>query len=135
MNLRPRNRVNPSFNMSSMTDLVFLLLIFFMILTTLIKTNTVLNLNLPSSTSKEKSKARVRVNIDASYQMYLDRTPVTPETLGPLLRQRLGDNPEARVEVAVDENVPHKFFVQVADIVSVQNGYRMLLVTKPPSAR
>lgn len=132
MKLRVRNKINPSFNMSSMTDLVFLLLIFFMILSTLIKTNSVLNLSLPSSTSKEKSKAKVRVNIDANYQFYVDRTPVTPETLGSVLKQKLGDNPEARVEVAVDENVPHKYFVQAADIISVQNGYKMMLVTKTP---
>lgn len=133
MKLRTRNKINPSFNMSSMTDLVFLLLIFFMILSTLIKTNSVLNLSLPSSTSKEKSRAKVRVNIDAAYQFYVDRTPVTPEMLGPTLKQRLGENPDARVEVAVDENVPHKYFVQAADIISVQNGYKMMLVTKSPT--
>lgn len=133
MNIRSRNKINPSFNMSSMTDLVFLLLIFFMILSTLIKTNSILNLSLPSSTSKEKSKARVRVNVDANHQFYVDRTPVSPDMLGPALRQKLGDNPEAKVEVAVDENVPHKFFVQAADIISVQNGYKMMLVTKAPS--
>lgn len=132
MNLRSRNKVNPSFNMSSMTDLVFLLLIFFIVLTTLIKTNSILNLTLPSSTSKEKSKAKVRVNIDANQQFYVDKTPTTAENLGFLLKQKLGGNPDAKVEIAVDENVPHKLFVLAADIISVQNGYKLMLVTKSP---
>jgi len=115
-----------------MTDLVFLLLIFFIVLTTLIKTNSILNLTLPSSTSKEKSKAKVRVNIDANQQFYVDKTPTTPENLGFLLKQKLGGNPDAKVEIAVDENVPHKLFVLAADIISVQNGYKLMLVTKSP---
>ncbi len=131
MSLKSRNKVNPAFNMSSMTDLVFLLLIFFMILTTMVKSNNILSVSLPGSGSQEKSTAKVRVSVDANMNYYIDKDPVTIENLSAALNQKLAGVEDAKVELAVDESVPHKYFVQLADIISVQNKYKMVLVTKP----
>lgn len=133
MNLKSRSKVDPTFNMSSMTDLVFLLLIFFMILSTQVKPTHVMGVSLPSASSQEKSTAKARVSIDKDLNYYVDKDPVSVDAIGAVLRQKLGSDPDAKVEIAVDESVPHRFFVQVADIVSVQNKYKMVLVTKPVS--
>ncbi len=63
MALRTRNKVSPNFSMSSMTDIVFLLLIFFMLTSTLVTTNA-LDLVLPSSKAKSVKKQTVSVSID-----------------------------------------------------------------------
>ncbi|MCG9911787.1 MAG: biopolymer transporter ExbD [Flavobacteriales bacterium] len=131
MNLRSRNKVEASFNMSSMTDLVFLLLIFFMILSTMVKSNNVMSVQLPSATTKEKAQGvKVRISIDKDLNYYLNKTQVPFEQLDALLKEKMVGQEDAKVEIAVDESVPHKYFVEVADLVSVQNGFKMVLVTQ-----
>ena len=63
MNLRGRNRVSPEFNMSSMTDIVFLLLIFFMLTSTMVTTNA-LDLVLPKAKGKTDSNKSISVSIN-----------------------------------------------------------------------
>lgn len=136
MNLRSRNKVDPSFNMSSMTDLVFLLLIFFMILTTMVKSNNVMSIQLPKSTSTEKSKSKIfRVSIDKDLNYYFQKTKVPYEDLDGLLKANVVPEADAKVEIAVDESVPHKYFVEIADLVSIQNGLKMVLVTQNKPAK
>jgi biopolymer transport protein ExbD len=131
MNLRSRNKVEASFNMSSMTDLVFLLLIFFMILSTMVKSNNVLSVQLPRATTKEKAQGvKVRISIDKDLNYYLNKKQVPFEQLDALLKEKMAGHEDAKVEIAVDESVPHKYFVEVADLVSVQNGFKMVLVTQ-----
>lgn len=131
MNIKSRNKVDASFNMSSMTDLVFLLLIFFMILTTMVKSNNVMSIKLPTATTKEKPKGQTfRVSIDKDLNYYWNKTNVPFEQLDGLLKENLTGQEDAKVEIAVDETVPHKYFVEVADLISVQNGFKMVLVTQ-----
>lgn len=131
MNLKSRNKVDPSFNMSSMTDLVFLLLIFFMILTTMVKSNNVMSIKLPTASTKEKPAGKTfRISIDKDLNFYWNKTQVPFESLDGLLKENMTGLEDAKVEIAVDETVPHKYFVEVADLVSVQNGFKMVLVTQ-----
>ncbi|MDP6908947.1 MAG: biopolymer transporter ExbD, partial [Flavobacteriales bacterium] len=76
MGLRTRNKVSPNFNMSSMTDIVFLLLIFFMLTSTLVTTNA-LDLVLPSSKAKSVKKQTVSVSIDKKLNHYVDQDKVS----------------------------------------------------------
>lgn len=131
MNLRSRNKISTEFNTSSMTDLVFLLLIFFMILSTLVKQNNVIDMNLPKSTSTKVSSSKVVVSIDKNLVYRVDNIVVTKEKIAPTLQQKLGaPDAKSRVEIAMDETVPHSYFVELVDIVSVQNGYKISIQTK-----
>ncbi len=131
MNIRSRNKVEANFNMSSMTDLVFLLLIFFMILTTMVKSNNVMSIKLPTASTKEKPAGKTfRISIDKDINYYWNKQQVPFESLDGLLKENLTNIADAKVEIAVDESVPHKHFVEVADLVSIQNGFRMVLVTQ-----
>lgn len=131
MNIRGRNKISTEFNTSSMTDLVFLLLIFFMILSTLVKQNNVIDMNLPKSTSTKVSSSKVVVSIDKNLVYRVDNTVVTKEQIAPMLQQKLGAaDGKSRVEIAMDETVPHSYFVELVDIVSVQNGYKISIQTK-----
>ena len=80
MNLRRRNKVNPNFNMSSMTDIVFLLLIFFMLTSTLVSPNA-LKLLLPSSKSKILEKQTISVSINKDIHFYKREMPPIQRTI------------------------------------------------------
>ena len=76
MAIKTRNKISVSFNSSSMSDLVFLLLIFFMLTSTLVAPNAI-KLLLPSSSSKTMAKQTVTVYINDLYQYYVEEVPVT----------------------------------------------------------
>ena len=73
MNIRGRNKVTPEFNMSSMTDIVFLLLIFFMIASTLVSTNAIDILLPKASGKKTENKTSVAVTIDKDTNYFIDQ--------------------------------------------------------------
>ena len=80
MNLRGRNKVTPEFNMSSMTDIVFLLLIFFMIASTLVTTNAI-DILLPKASGKTENKKSVSVSIQKDLTFYIDQRMVKVQNL------------------------------------------------------
>ncbi|MFT5903055.1 MAG: biopolymer transport protein ExbD [Bacteroidia bacterium] len=129
MGLRTRNKVSPNFNMSSMTDIVFLLLIFFLITSTLVTTNA-LDLVLPSSNSKSVKKQTVSVSIDKSLKHYIDRDEVSVAAMENLIHQRLADAEDKVIVLRVEKGVPIEYAVKVMDI-AYQNKYKIVLATKP----
>jgi biopolymer transport protein ExbD len=56
---------------------------------------------------------------------------VQKEQIPGVLKQMIGDNKDVTVELAIDENVPHKYFVELVDIISVQNAYKIGIQTRP----
>ena len=72
MNLKGRNKITPEFNMSSMTDIVFLLLIFFMIASTLAKNLDTIDVKLPQAKGKTENRNTVSLTINNRSQFYLD---------------------------------------------------------------
>jgi biopolymer transport protein ExbD len=129
MGLRTRNKVSPNFNMSSMTDIVFLLLIFFMLTSTLVTTNA-LDLVLPSSKAKSVKKQTVSVSIDKSLKHYVDQDEVSVGSMENLIHQRLADAEDKVIVLRVEKGVPIEYAVKVMDI-AYQNKYKIVLATKP----
>ena len=129
MGLRTRNKVSPNFNMSSMTDIVFLLLIFFMLTSTLVTTNA-LDLVLPSSKAKSVKKQTVSVSIDKSLKHYVDQDEVSIRSMENLIHQRLADAEDKVIVLRVEKGVPIEYAVKVMDI-AYQNKYKIVLATKP----
>ena len=80
MNLRGRNKITPEFNMSSMTDIVFLLLIFFMIASTLVTTNAI-DILLPTASGKTENKKSISVSIQKDLAFYIDQKEVEVQNL------------------------------------------------------
>lgn len=129
MGLRTRNKVSPNFNMSSMTDIVFLLLIFFMLTSTLVTTNA-LDLVLPSSNSKSVKKQTISVSIDKALQHHVDGDKVSVASMENLIHQRLADAEDKVIVLRVEQGVPIEYAVKVMDI-AYQNKYKIVLATKP----
>ncbi|MBE2246345.1 MAG: biopolymer transporter ExbD [Candidatus Competibacteraceae bacterium] len=131
MNIKGRNKISTEFNTSSMTDLVFLLLIFFMILSTLVKQNNVIDMNLPKSSSTKVSSSKSVVSVDKNFVFRVDNQVVDKTQIVSMLQQKLGPpDASSRVEIAMDEDVPHSYFVELVDLVSVQAGYKISIQTK-----
>jgi biopolymer transport protein ExbD len=80
MNIRGRNKVTPEFNMSSMTDIVFLLLVFFMIASTLVSSNAI-DLLLPKSGGKTTQSKSLAVSITKDLDYYVDNEKVEKNKL------------------------------------------------------
>ena len=128
MGLRSRNKVSPNFNMSSMTDIVFLLLIFFMLTSTLVSPNA-LNLLLPSSSTKTQTKQTVSVSITKDLEYYINQEKVEFDFLEPLLRKEMGSDPNNSIILHVDKTIPIDAAVQVMNIAN-ENKFKLVLATK-----
>jgi biopolymer transport protein ExbD len=129
MNLKGRNKVRTDFSMASMTDIVFLLLIFFMLTSTLV-TSSALDLVLPKSKAQSVKKQDVSVSIDAELNFELNGAEVSEDELEPRLLALVGGNPDAVILLQADESVPTGVTVKVMDL-AYRNKLKMVLATDP----
>ena len=128
MAISSRNKISVSFSMASMTDIVFLLLIFFMITSTLVSPNA-LKVLLPSSSSKTTGKQTVSVTITPELAYYINAKPVEEEFLEPQLRQLLAGEENPGIILHVDKKVAIEYAVKIMDIAN-RNKYQLVIATK-----
>ena len=131
-----RTKVSPTFNMASMTDIIFLLLIFFMITSTMVSPNAIKVL-LPQGKKQTTVKATARVVIDKDLNLYAatgndQEEPVTLEELPKVLNTQVDDSTELFVSLYADEAVPYRNIVEILSIAN-ENHFKMVLATRPPS--
>jgi biopolymer transport protein ExbD len=129
MNLRGRNKVTPEFNMSSMTDIVFLLLIFFMIASTLVTTSAI-DILLPQASGKTENKRSVAVSIKKDLTYYIDQKRVGESVLETELISALSDQEQPTVVLRAEKSVPVEHVVKVMDIAN-RNKFKVILAVKP----
>ena len=129
MALRSRNKVTPNFNMSSMTDIVFLLLIFFMLTSTLVSPNA-LKLLLPSSKAKTLEKQTISISITKDIQFYINETPVLENTIEQELKLIINNEQKPAIILHTDKSVAIEHVVKVMDI-AYRNKYKIVLATTP----
>ncbi|MGB3606276.1 MAG: biopolymer transporter ExbD [Psychroserpens sp.] len=129
MNLRGRNKVTPEFNMSSMTDIVFLLLIFFMLASTLVTTNAI-DILLPTASGKTENKQSVAVSIKKDLTYYIDQKRVGESVLETELIALLSNQEQPTVVLRAEKSVPVENVVKVMDIAN-RNKFKVILAVKP----
>ena len=137
MALKSKNKVSANFNMSSMTDIVFLLLIFFMLTSTLVTQNA-LDLLLPKSKNSSTDNPPTTVQIDdidgkeiPNFYIDADRdNPLDIEELKRVLIDKLTKKEEADrgIVLEADNTVDIQYVVQVMEIAS-EKGFKMVLAT------
>lgn len=134
--IRSQNQIKIETSSSSMSDLVFLLLIFFMITSTLISPNAV-KLLLPESTSKTMAKQNVTVYIDEAHNFFVGETPVTPDGLAPAITAGIEQGiTDACVVLRADKTVEVQYVVNVIDAVNAINEqtgskHKVIMATSP----
>jgi len=129
MNFRGRNKVSPEFNMSSMTDIVFLLLIFFMIASTLVTTNAI-DILLPKANGKTENKKSVAVSIKKDLTYYIDQKRVGESVLENELIANLSSKEEPIIVLRAEKSVPVENVVKVMDIAN-RNKFKVILAVQP----
>ncbi|MDN6279716.1 MAG: biopolymer transporter ExbD [Psychroflexus sp.] len=129
MNLRGRNKVSPEFSMSSMTDIVFLLLIFFM-LTSPVITPEALDLILPKAKGKSTNKQNVSVSITKDLEYHVDGEKVAFERLESALKSKLQDVEEPTIILRAEKDIILQKAVDVMMIAN-ENKYKLILAVKP----
>ncbi|MDG2193798.1 MAG: biopolymer transporter ExbD [Polaribacter sp.] len=128
MNLRGRNKLDPSFNMSSMTDIVFLLLIFFMLTSTLV-TVSAIDILLPKAGGKTESKTSVAVTITSKALFYIDKKRVSEANIEHELLKKVGADKKKTIVIRGDKDVPYKKVMKIIDIAN-RNKLKMILAVK-----
>ena len=129
MNLKNRSKVSAEFNMSSMTDMVFLLLIFFMLTSTLVTTSA-LYVILPKSKAQTVKKSTVTVTINPDLQVSVNSDIVDKSLLETAILEAAASDPEAVIILRADESVPTGETVRIMDI-AYRNRIKMVLATDP----
>lgn len=129
MRIRGRNKVTPEFNMSSMTDIVFLLLIFFMLASTLVTTNAI-DIVLPKASGKTENKQSVAVSIKKDLTYYIDQKRVGESVLEIQLKDMLASQEEPTIVLRAEKSVPIENVVKVMDIAN-RNKFKVILAVKP----
>ncbi len=132
MNLGSGNKVDPSFNMSSMTDLVFLLLIFFIILSTMIAPPAV-KVNLPNGNPPQgKNTPKVSLTIDKELNHYINKQKVDPEALEQYLATFIPTAMEGTekptIVLHVDKSVPTGITTNVL-VIARKNEWNIGIAT------
>ena len=125
MNLRGRNKITPEFNMSSMTDIVFLLLIFFMIASTLVTTNAI-DILLPTASGKTENKKSTSISIQKDLVFYIDQKEVEVQNLESELFKLLKNETAPTLVLRAEKSVPVDYVVKVMDIAN-RNKYKIIL--------
>jgi biopolymer transport protein ExbD len=134
MALKRRTKINASFSMASMTDVIFLLLIFFMISSTVVVPNAI-KVTLPQSQQQTSAKPLTRVTIDAALNYYVAfgsqrEKKVSFEEITPFLQDTYTREPDMYVALYADENIPYKEIVKILNIAN-KNKFKMVLITRP----
>lgn len=137
MALRRQNEMLSTFSMASMTDVIFLLLIFFMVTSTFVLP-TAMEVNLPQGSAQTAIKPGTKVYIDKEQQVYGsfgDNEPVlldSEEQLVAFQQLTQQNNPEQFIALYADETVPYGTIVKILDRGS-KSGLKIVLATKPVS--
>jgi biopolymer transport protein ExbD len=126
MDLKGRNKITPEFNMSSMTDIVFLLLIFFMIASTLTKQLDTIEVKLPQAKGKTENRSAITVTINKSKRFYIDDRLVAKSSLQAQLLSILSTSDSRVIVLSAEQNVPIEEVVYVMGIAN-QNSIKIVL--------
>lgn len=123
-----RARISPTLDLTPMVDVVFLLIIFFMVSTTFITLETGLPVDLPQASSAEgQPEGLPTVTIDAGQRIYLAGAEVTEEELVGLLRSVLTESEADTVVLRADQSVPHGLTVRIMDAIKRAGAARVAI--------
>ncbi len=134
MALKRRNKIQTTFSMSSMTDVIFLLLIFFMVTSTVVFPNAIKVL-LPQSKKQTSATPLARVTIDKDLNYYVAfgnerEHSVSFDEITPWLQNMQLEEPDMYVALYADETVPYSEVIKILDIANREH-FRMVLATRP----
>jgi len=131
MSLKSQNKINPNFSMSSMTDIVFLLLIFFMLTSTLVTTNA-LDIVLPSSSAQPLKQQTISISITEDLRYFIDKESVERSFVEYKIKESMNSNSfnESTIVLRAAKSIPVEYVVEIIDL-AYRNNYKIVLATQP----
>ncbi|MGE5419622.1 MAG: ExbD/TolR family protein [Chloroflexota bacterium] len=129
MAISQRNKISINFSSVGMTDVVFNLLIFFMLTSTMVHP-TALKLLLPKGSTQTSAKPLTTVSVTSDLKYYVETQPVSIDELESVLKQKLGSTPDTYISLHADKTVPFDNVVQVLNIAQ-KNNYKLIIATSP----
>ncbi|MBO5720834.1 MAG: biopolymer transporter ExbD [Bacteroidales bacterium] len=134
MAFKRRHNINATFSMASMTDVIFLLLIFFMVTSTAMFPNAI-KVMLPQSKNQVSNTPAARVTIDKDNRYYYSKgskapVEIAPEQLGDILETLVTEEGEVFVSINADKSIEYGEVVRVLGI-GAEKGVKMVLATQP----
>ena len=136
--IKRKTKAIDTFSMSSITDIIFLLLIFFMITSTMVTPNA-RKVLLPQGSQQTSAKPLARIIIDKELNYYSafgndDEMPISPDEIAAFLIDCAAKEPQMYVALYADESVPYREIVKVLNIAN-ENQFKMVLATRRPDKR
>ena len=135
MALKRKTKISESFSMASMTDMIFLLLIFFMITSTVVVPNAI-KVTLPQAQQQSVTRPLSRITVDASLNYYVaygtqQEIQVSFDDIVPFLQEQQTEESDMSVLLYADETVPYREIVKILNIANEYN-FRVALATRVP---
>lgn len=130
-----RNKVTPEFTMAAMTDFVFQLLIIFMLISTLATESNshMLDINLPKASIVDDTKiTNVVISVTPDLKYAVNGEEMPKENIVDKLKTIMPATNPPTIQLAIDEMAPHKVFVELVDMLSVKNGWKIGVQTQEP---
>jgi biopolymer transport protein ExbD len=127
MKFKGKNKIDPNFSMSSMTDIVFLLLIFFMLTA---NAPNALDLLLPKAKGKSTNQQNVSVTINKNLEYFVNNEQINGEYIEIELKKALKDQDKPTIILRAEESVAIREAVNVMDIAN-RNSYKVILAVRP----
>lgn len=137
MNMQPRRREEPDVNLTPLIDVVFLLLIFFMVSTTF-ERETEISIELPEASGKqvENDRQPVEISIDAKGRYFVNKVEVINtqlDTLKQEIKRAAGDQAKPQVLLSVDKATPHQAVITAMDAARQLGFVNLTFATSKPA--
>ena len=126
------NKKTIGFDLTPLIDVVFLLLIFFMLTTTFINVESGVKVDLPSGDfAKVNERQNIVVSITENNVLYINNKLIDPNKLSESIREQIGENIDSLVVLEADQNISHGKVVRVMDLIKKGGAERIAIATKP----
>jgi len=129
MALKQQNKVKIDFQMASLTDIIFLLLIFFMLSSAVVSPNAI-KIMLPNSKGQTLASQSINLAMTADQQYYLDNKKIAFDQIKTRLASKIKEQKDPTVVLSADKSLPYESVVQLMSLVK-EFDCRMILATKP----
>jgi biopolymer transport protein ExbD len=138
MKLLPRHSEEPDVNLTPMIDVVFLLLLFFMVSTSFIRESS-LKVDLPEASGQALTEEETPIDIiiRANGEVLVNETPIavaTRDALRDLLKTTAGDNADPHIIISADANAEYQHIVTAMDAAQLLGFTRLTLATRQKTA-
>ena len=138
MKLLPRKSEEPDVNLTPMIDVVFLLLLFFMVSTSFIRESS-LKVDLPEASGQALTEEETPIDIiiRANGEVLVNETPIavaTRDALRDLLKTTAGDNADPHIIISADANAEYQHIVTAMDAAQLLGFTRLTLATRQKTA-